>query len=46
MVEWPSVFLILALHLDGAFHALAALSPGQAPLVLIALWDLELLWML
>jgi len=27
----------LALYLDGAFHALAALSPGQALLVLIAL---------
>jgi len=37
MVEWSCAFLILALYLDSVFHALAALSPGQALLVLIAL---------
>jgi len=37
MEEWLCACLILALYLDGAFHALAALSPGQALLVLIAL---------
>jgi hypothetical protein len=33
-------YFILALYHDGVFHALAALCPGLAPFVLIALWDL------
>jgi hypothetical protein len=33
MVEW----LCASWHFDGVFHALAALSPGQALLLLIAL---------
>jgi hypothetical protein len=37
MEVWLCAFLILALYLDDVFHALATLSPGQAPLILDAL---------